>query len=392
MKQIKTFISVAALIHISAAFSLATNGDIMEGIGPVSEALGGTGVAAPQDGLTALVNNPAGLAFTPNSDKTEISFGLTLFQPTVKAKITTPAGRLSGNSDDPTSYIPFLSYSQPVGDNWNIAFGAYGVSGMGVDYRDKGWDLDGNPANGYEGDAFSKYSSLKLVPAASYKITDAFSAGIALHVNYSRLDLNQGDTDDLSAGAAIGAAYRIGAFQLGASYTTPQKSTFKKVYNFDAFMGDTQKDNLTLEQPATYAAGVAWNITEDWLVEFNTKYLTWGDSEGYDDFDWQNQMVYAIGTQYRATEKLVLRAGFNYAKNPVNEHSDWNPQGITEIQGKAVPTMGYELLRNIGFPAIVESHLTLGFGLNLTETLAVNVSYAHAFKKTIRSNSIGDAV
>ena len=38
----------------------ATNGDSLEGIGAVSEALGGTGVAAPQDGLTAIVNNPAG--------------------------------------------------------------------------------------------------------------------------------------------------------------------------------------------------------------------------------------------------------------------------------------------------------------------------------------------
>ena len=54
--------------------------------------------------------------------------------------------------------------------------------------------------------------------------------------------------------------------------------------------------------------------------------------------------------------------------------------------------MGYELLRNIGFPAIVESHLTLGFGWSLTETLALNVSYAHAFEKTIRSSSLGDAV
>ncbi len=392
MKKIQILVVIAELLYLSAPFSFATNGDIMEGIGAVSEALGGTGVAAPQDSLTALVNNPAGLAFTPASSQTEISFGVTFFQPTVKAKLSTPGGTLSGDSDDPVSFIPFLSYSQPLDEKWNIGFGAYGVSGMGVDYRGKGWDLDGNPANGYEGEAFSKYSSMKLAPAVSYKITDDFSVGAALHVNYSMLDLDQKKTDDLSAGATLGAIYKIGSVQVGASYTTPQESTFKDVYNFDAFMGDTEQDNLTLEQPAVYAVGVAWSPTEDWLIEFNTKYLTWADSEGYDDFDWENQLVYAIGTQYRVTEKFVLRAGFNYAENPVKEHNGWNPQGVTEIQGKSVPTMGYELLRNVGFPAIVESHLTLGFGVALSDTLALNVSYAHAFEKTIRSSSMGDAI
>lgn len=392
MKKRRVLVSIAAVAQLSALLSFATNGDIMEGVGAVSEALGGTGVATPQDSLSALVNNPAGLAFTPDSSQTEITFGVTFFQPTVDAKITTPGGTMSGGSDDPLSFIPFLSYSQPINDKWNIGFGAYGVSGMGVDYRGKGWDLDGNPANGYEGEAFSKYSSMKLSPAVSYKITDDFSVGVALHVNYSMLDLDQKETDDVSAGTAIGAIYKLGSVQFGASYTTPQESTFKDVYNFDAFMGDTQQDNLTLEQPAVYALGIAWSPTEEWLIEFNTKYLTWGDSEGYEDFDWENQIVYAIGTQYHVTEKFALRAGFNYAENPVKEHKGWNPQGVTEIQGKSVPTMGYELLRNIGFPAIVESHLTLGFGYNLSETLALNVSYAHVFEKTIRSSSVGDAV
>jgi long-chain fatty acid transport protein len=354
--------------------------------------LGGTGVAAPQDGLTAVVNNPAGLAFTPGSANPEATVGLTLFQPVVNAKITTPGGTLSGGSDDPLSLIPFLGYSQPINDKLFLGFGAFGVSGMGVDYRGKGWDLDGNPANGYEGDIFSKYSSLKVAPAASFKVTDALALGLALHGNYSTLDFDQGEADDVSAGAALGVTYKLGDVLLGASYTTPQKSTFKDVYNFDAFAGDTQKDDLALEQPAVYAAGVAWEPTDRWLVEFNAKYLPWGDSEGYEDFDWDNQWVYAVGAQYKATEKLDLRAGFNYGKNPVKEHNGWNPQGLTSIQGTAIPTFGYELFRNVGFPAIVESHLTLGFGYQLTETLALNVAYAHVFEKEIASTSAGGAI
>ena len=384
-------LAAVSVLFIGAA-AWATNGDSLEGIGAVSEALGGTGVAAPQDGLTAIVNNPAGLAVAPGARNSEATVGLTLFQPVVKAKITTPGGVLSGASDDPLSLIPFLAYSQPVGDKWSIGFGAYGVSGMGVDYRGQGWDLDGNPANGYEGDIYSKYSSLKVAPAASFKVNDALALGVALHGNYSTLDFDQGEADDTSAGAAIGASYRLGDVLLGASYTTPQKSTFEEVYNFDAFSGDTQKDDLALEQPDIYAAGVAWDASDKLLVEANVKYLPWGDSEGYEDFDWDNQWVYAVGAQYKATDKLDLRAGFNYAANPVKEHNGWDPSSLTSIQGTPIPTVGYELFRNVGFPAIVESHLTLGFGYQLTENLALNVAYAHVFEKEIESVSAGEAL
>lgn len=392
MSRIKIHIVGAALSFLVLQTAHATNGDSLEGVGAISLALGGTGVAAPQDGLTAIVNNPAGLAFTPGSENPELTVGLTLFQPVVNARITTPGGSLSGDSDDPLSLIPYLSYNQPLNDRVILGFGAFGVSGMGVDYRGKGWDLDGNPANGYEGDLYSKYSSLKLAPAVSYKVDDAFSLGAALHGNYSTLDFDQGEADDVSVGAALGATYRVGEFQLGASYTTPQKSTFEDVYNFDAFTGDTQKDDLSLEQPAIYSGGVAWQPNGRWLVEFDAKYLPWGESEGYEDFDWDNQWVYALGTQYKATEKLDLRAGFNYAANPVKEHNGWDPQGVTSIQGTAIPTFGYEMFRNIGFPAIVESHLTLGFGYQLTETLAVNVAYAHVFENEVTSASIGNAI
>lgn len=383
--------SAAVLLSLAQAVQ-ATNGDSLEGVGAVSEALGGTGVAAPQDGLTAIVNNPAGLAFTPGAENSEAVAGLTLFQPTVNARISTPGGTLSGGSDDPLSLIPYLSYSHPINEKISLGFGAFGVSGMGVDYRGKGWDLDGNPANGYEGDLYSKYSSLKVAPAVSFKVNESFALGAALHGNYSTLDFDQGEADDVSAGAAFGATYRLGDFQLGASYTTPQKSTFEEVYNFDAFAGDTQKDDLALEQPAVYAGGAAWQPTDRWLVEVNAKYLPWGDSEGYEDFDWDNQWVYALGVQYKATDKLDLRAGFNYAANPVQEHNGWDPQGLTSIQGTAIPTFGYELFRNVGFPAIVESHLTLGFGYQLTENLAVNVAYAHVFENEITSSSVGEAV
>ena len=50
--------------------AMATNGDNMIGIGPIARSMGGVGVAAPQDAITAVFANPATLgsgAFTKGS-------------------------------------------------------------------------------------------------------------------------------------------------------------------------------------------------------------------------------------------------------------------------------------------------------------------------------------
>jgi long-chain fatty acid transport protein len=54
--------------------------------------------------------------------------------------------------------------------------------------------------------------------------------------------------------------------------------------------------------------------------------------------------------------------------------------------------MGYELLRNVAFPAIVESHITLGASYQINENLAIDLAYMHAFDKTIHSRSQGNAI
>ncbi|RLB13673.1 MAG: hypothetical protein DRG82_15240 [Deltaproteobacteria bacterium] len=57
------------------------------------------------------------------------------------------------------------------------------------------------------------------------------------------------------------------------------------------------------------------------MAEINVRWYNWADAKGYEDFDWDNQWVFALGVQYRPVGKLALRAGFNYGKNPVNEHN-----------------------------------------------------------------------
>jgi len=77
---------------------------------------------------------------------------------------------------------------------------------------------------------------------------------------------------------------------------------------------------------------------------------------------WEDQWVYAIGVEYAFNEMNTLRAGYNYGKNPVPD-ANLNPL----------------------FPAIVEQHVTLGYGLNLGQW-TVNLAYEHGFENTQVNN------
>jgi long-chain fatty acid transport protein len=48
------------------------------------------------------------------------------------------------------------------------------------------------------------------------------------------------------------------------------------------------------------------------------------------------------------------------------------------------------LFRIVGFPAIIEHHLTMGVGYKFTSRMHVNLSYMHGFEATISETSEND--
>ncbi|SMC16411.1 Outer membrane protein transport protein (OMPP1/FadL/TodX) [Desulfacinum hydrothermale DSM 13146] len=101
---------------------------------------------------------------------------------------------------------------------------------------------------------------------------------------------------------------------------------------------DGTLDRLKLESPHQVAFGVAYQPTNKFLVEADVKWLNWSSANGYEDFDWNDPWVFAVGAQYKVHRKLTLRAGYNEAQNSVEEHKGFNGQTPTPVQGKAPPT------------------------------------------------------
>ena len=145
--------------------------------------------------------------------------------------------------------------------------------------------------------------------------------------------------------------------------------------------GVTSGDNL--DQPAEYGVGLSYVMGGSTLA-VDYKKVEWGSANGYKDFGWEDQDVYAIGYEY-ATKGWALRAGYNYAKSPIKEQIAAGPASFGA---------GVRNFFNIaGFPGMVESHYTVGAGYNMSDDLSIDcaVVYAAEEKNTFGVSAIGGA-
>jgi len=118
MKQIIKIVSILLFTLSLSNLALATNGDNLIGVGPISRAMGGVGIAAPQDAISAVFANPAAMCFGPFCPNSEVDFAGTLFMPDVKASVTGAMGqgKIKDDSDDEVYAIPAFGVSVPITD------------------------------------------------------------------------------------------------------------------------------------------------------------------------------------------------------------------------------------------------------------------------------------
>ncbi len=379
------------LVFVLSPAVFATNGTNLIGVGAISRSMGGVGIAAPQDAISATFANPAAMCFGPYCPGSQIDFDATFFMPDIQAKITNNfTGRSSKeDAEDNVFPIPAFGLSTPITEKLRFGLSAYGVSGLGADYRDTGLFLPNvGPGNtDVPGEIKTELQVMKFSPNFAYLINDNFSIGLGIQVDYSTLDLGAGSSGGYGAGAKIGTIWKAhDMITIGATYTTPQKIKYKNVIDTDCPQGSpcfepTGDEDLELESPQEVGVGIAYEpILGKLLIAVDGKWVNWSDAEGYDDFDWNDQYVIAVGVQFKPNKKLALRAGYNYGENPVDDHSGYDPTALVKVQDVVFPAANYEYLRIIGFPAIVEHHITAGIGYEVSNTFALNLGYMYALE------------
>lgn len=365
MKKIITFslLSIMATVLMTGS-AFATNGMRMIGFGPVQNSMGGVSVGLPLD-AAAVLTNPAGMSILSG----RIDFGASYFVPSVEYKATESAGMggaainydgLTIESDRGGSPVPAFGLIVPLTDKIKFGIGAYGVAGMGVDYK----------RNLYSGVTYTSYSQMRFAPGLSYKINDIISVGAVLNVMYATMEFDAasgfGQSPHMGAssfgyGATLGLLIRpVDMLQIGLAYET--KSAFQD-FEFNTGYG---ADKIEFNQPQSATLGIGFKPVKDLLIGFDVQWIRWSETNGkylpkYTanassamawNLDWSDQVVYKVGVQYAVHPMLTLRAGYNYGKMPLNSE---------------------RAFENIAFPAISEHHFTGGVGINFTPKLTLNI-------------------
>ena len=370
---------LAAALTLTALPAWAGNGHVLHGIGATNSAMGGAGVALPNDALGALHLNPALLADLEGSN-----FEFSAEYNKAKNAVESSVGPFSGRTEEAgdTALVPAFGFTNKK-DGSKLAFGMgfLGMAGFGADYpQDSTNPLLAPQPQGF-GRVYSNYQLMRVPNALAWKINDSLSVGIALNVARAALTANPAGfaAPDCSGpagpcfvpsvnsdsawgfGASVGLRYAINpTFAIGAAYNSE--------VDFEEFewntahanpglpnFGTNRKVELQLNFPATFTAGIAITPGDRLAIALDGKLITYEDTEGFaETLGFEDINVIALGVQYKATDRFTLRAGYNKSDNPI-------PAERTFF--------------TVATPAIFEDHYTLGVGIQATDNMQLNLTY-----------------
>lgn len=351
--------------------ALATNGDQMLGVTATQWGMAGATVAAPQDAATTMYN-PAGLATLGIKD-VRFDMGVGVLNPPRQAN--------DRDSDSDYYLMPAGAVAFNVNDKLFLGMAMGGISGSGVDFADANALAPTSQA------VVTTKQSYKIAPGFAYKVSDQLSLGAALQIGYQSLSMYNGmnpasvfslpQNQVYGAGMNAGLIYKVSDMvQVGASWTSKT--------NMGEFKWNTNEGtvSMTMDMPQVFALGVAFKPMPGLLIEADVKRIGFSNvmdsiavkrPTGYTgnvpasfNFGWSDQTVYALGVQKDIDDKTTVRAGFNYGKSPI---------GAEDVSA------------NIGSLAITEKHFSFGATRKFNDKVSASLSYAHAFKNEITSNT-----
>jgi len=371
---------IILLSALTSSMLLATNGDLMMGHGAKATAMGGVGIAVSH-GAESAYSNPAMLKDVKSS---EFDASVTMFMPDVNFKSSLAGANAAfEQSDADRSFIPEMSYVHRNNDHvvWGIALG--GTAGMGVDYVGKNSSGASNMK--------TELQILKLGVPVAYT-NDNLTIAVEPVLQYSSLQMNytyqtgattfaNSDNPKSSStglGVNFGAAYEVGDLTIGALYQSKIEAEYDS--NVGTAMGHFRVGSVTsgdrLDQPAEMGVGVAYKFGNSTLG-LDVKKIKWSRAKGYEDFGWDDQNVIALGYQYQAPT-WALRAGYNHAKSP-----------ISELDGNTGDGAKINFFNLAGFPAMVETHYTLGGEYSVSDNVALTLAAVYTPEESNKYNITG---
>lgn len=318
--------AVAAAVALSCT-SIVRAGpygyDLHNVLAPASGAMAGTSIARPQDTVSAVFGNPAGLSEFKGS---QFTFGATFYMPEVDLQHD---GSVTGTAFEETSGtdifpVPEVAVTQDLRGleiPGTLGLGLTAVSGIGSEFR-------ANPASLGAGAEFIIFG---VNAGAGFEVTDNLNLGVSATISFAQLDLGLASTSaeahDLGLRATVGLTYDIGDTTIGGFYQSEQKHEYDSIISTSSGVFT----NLVVEQPQNVGIGIANNslMGGDLLLMADYMFKNWEEADFWQDL-YEDQNVYSIGAQL-TSGNWKWRAGLGYADDPTKENATAPIGPLTQV-------------------------------------------------------------
>lgn len=350
MKKQFTSVPLAVLLawQVQAGgFQVALQGQRQIGMGHT-----GTGLAWD---ASSIFFNPGGLSFTK---KNNVILGGSL----IRSRVRYLAPQEDGAPSDYTAMTespmgtPFALYASFGNTEGKARFGlgVYTPFGSSVKWADN-W-------KGYSVLQELSLRSVFVQPTFSYKISDRLGLGAGLVLATGSVDLRRGigslaTAAGFSSARLEGSAMGLG-FNAGLHYQATEALTVGLCYRSQVNMkvddgeasfrvppsaisplglfpanGKTTFD-ATLPLPATASLGLGYQVNEDLTLALDYNYVFWsaykelrfdyaapvnGSASSVSPRNYKDASIIRVGAEYKAGEKLALRAGYYFDQTPVQD-------------------------------------------------------------------------
>jgi len=388
---ISPVILMVVMVFIAQS-AYATNGYFAHGYGVNDQALGGAGVALPQDSLDAAVN-PANMAFLGK----RYDFGIAFFNPNREYTVSgTPTGSPPAafplapgtvKSNSTLFVLPSFGANWVIDANSSFGLSIFGNGGMNTDY----------PTNTFGGSEPTGVDLMQLFIAPTYarKLGSKHAIGITPILAMQRFDAkglqafgqlgfssdpnnltNNGYAYSYGYGARIGYQGEIvpNLLNLGLSYQTrTYMSAFNEYKGLFAEQGD-------FDIPSNWTAGLAVKASSELIFVLDVQRINYSEikainnpmlpnlqtaqlgNDGGAGFGWKDMWVYKVGVQWKSSKEWTWRAGYSTGTEPIPSS---------------------EVLFNILAPGVITQHITVGFTKAMDDNHDLNFAVTRALPNTV---------
>ncbi|MFO0806500.1 MAG: outer membrane protein transport protein [Gemmataceae bacterium] len=397
--RFRPWIGPCVALLMLPSLASAQPGVYLPGNGAVSGGMAGVSTATPLDAMGAIYWNPAAIG---RLGRNEASIGGAFIYPDIS--LTSSRPRLDGTiasgttrSDNGFPILPSLGVVSKLDNDSPLTFGMglLALGGGGVNFPGDANNPLLAPTGPFGqfvlGPTFSSMQLFQLNPSIAYQVTDKLVIGVGPTVDITMVSFDPAyfappnripGQPNTFLSATNARPYWGGGFRAGFVYSltdtldvgfgyTSQQWLEKWQFNSRDFLGNAQTLSLQASLPAIYSWGVAWRGIDRLTLGVDLRYFDYanaqlfGDSLANGGLGWESAFVAAVGANYQLTDRVAVRAGYQYNTNPLKNAS---------------------ALFNIQSPAIIQNVISVGTTMNLTEAMSMSVGYAYGFQNEVSGN------